>query len=131
MEAPSANEPNNKNNTEGNSSKPSYSEVCLEEQTVVLLPDSSKTALVSPHKTNKTTTDLEKSSQETRVCRFVLLFYPKHFLIRNPIHFLIHKYYFDDMLNCIKQISASQIIFFLLYCLIFGAHAMKMQKSAL
>ncbi|XP_032070346.1 transcription factor TFIIIB component B'' homolog isoform X2 [Thamnophis elegans] len=74
MEAPSANEPsNNKNNTEGNSSKPSYSEVCLEEQTVVLLPDSSKTALVSPHKTNKTTTDLEKSSQESRVCSTVSL----------------------------------------------------------
>lgn len=79
---PSANEPiysNNTNNTEGNSSKPSYSEECLEEKTVVLLPDSSKTALVSPHETNKTTTDLEKSSQETRVCRFVLLYYHKRF----------------------------------------------------
>lgn len=80
MAVPSANEPIHTNNTEGNSSKPSYSEECLEEKTVVLLPDSSKTALVSPHKTNKTTTDLEKSSQETRVCRFVLLYYPKHFL---------------------------------------------------
>ncbi|XP_034297069.1 transcription factor TFIIIB component B'' homolog isoform X2 [Pantherophis guttatus] len=72
---PSANEPihsNNTNNTEGNSSKP-YSEECLEEKTVVLLPDSSKTALVSPHETNKTTTDLEKSSQETRVCSTVSL----------------------------------------------------------
>ncbi|XP_070599220.1 transcription factor TFIIIB component B'' homolog isoform X3 [Erythrolamprus reginae] len=76
MEVPSANEPihsNNKNNTEDKSSKQSYSEECLEEKTVVLLPDSSKTALVSPHKTNKTSTDLEKSSQETRVCSTVSL----------------------------------------------------------
>ncbi|XP_058024900.1 transcription factor TFIIIB component B'' homolog [Ahaetulla prasina] len=73
---PSANEPihsSNTNNTEGNNSKPSYSEECLEEKTVVLFPDSLKTALVSPHKTNKTTTDLEKSSQETRVCSTVSL----------------------------------------------------------
>ncbi|XP_026574075.1 transcription factor TFIIIB component B'' homolog isoform X2 [Pseudonaja textilis] len=72
----SANEPihsNNTNNTEGNSNKPSYSEECLEEKTVVLLPDSSKTLLASPHKTNKTTTDLEKSSQETKVCSTVSL----------------------------------------------------------
>ncbi|KAK9408445.1 CoA carboxyltransferase N-terminal domain-containing protein [Crotalus adamanteus] len=71
MVVPSTNEPihsNNTNNTEGNSSKPSYSEECLEEKTVVLLPDLSKTALVSLHKTNKTTADLENSSQETRIC---------------------------------------------------------------
>uniref|UniRef100_A0A2D4J9W4 Uncharacterized protein n=1 Tax=Micrurus lemniscatus lemniscatus TaxID=129467 RepID=A0A2D4J9W4_MICLE len=76
MAVSSANEPihsNNTNNTEGNSSKPSYSEECLEEKTVVLLPDSSKTVLVSPHKTIKTITDLEKSSQETRLCSTVSL----------------------------------------------------------
>lgn len=83
MVVPSTNEAihsNNTNNTEGNGSKPSYSEECLEEKTVVLLPDSPKTALVSLQKTNKTTTDLEKSSQETRISRFVLLYYPKHLI---------------------------------------------------
>ncbi|XP_039176669.1 transcription factor TFIIIB component B'' homolog isoform X2 [Crotalus tigris] len=76
MVVPSTNEPihsNNTNNTEGNGSKPSYSEECLEEKTVVLLPDLSKTALVSLHKTNKTTADLENSSQETRICSTVSL----------------------------------------------------------
>ncbi|KAM3844551.1 transcription factor TFIIIB component B'' homolog isoform 2-T2 [Vipera latastei] len=76
MVVPSTNEAihsNNTNNTEGNGSKPSYSEQCLEEKTVVLLPDSPKTALVSLQKTNKTTTDLEKSSQETRISSTVSL----------------------------------------------------------
>ncbi|XP_025033535.1 transcription factor TFIIIB component B'' homolog isoform X2 [Python bivittatus] len=83
--APSANELiplNNTNNTtpEGNNNKPSDFKDCLEEKTVVLLPDSSKTALVSPHNTNETTTechkfsDLEECSQEaTRVCSTVSL----------------------------------------------------------
>ncbi|XP_063149216.1 transcription factor TFIIIB component B'' homolog [Candoia aspera] len=70
---------NNTSNTapEGNGSEPSDFKDCLEEKTV---PDSSKTALVSPHSTNKTITeyhrfsDLEGCSQETtRVCSTVSL----------------------------------------------------------